>query len=208
MVGKCKFGNLCKNVHGIQCPRCLRYCLYPHDLERNEEHIEGCLGKDNHLTPPEIAQIECGLCLARVSTQDDPRFGLMTCDHAFCLRCIRKWRAQHSMHDLVSKSCPLCRQITYFVVPSSVWIVDPVEKNNLVVEYKRKCTTIHCKYFNHGSEACPFGNSCFYLHKQRDGATEKSSLRAYVDHDERIRILKEHRLSDFIDFGPRKATDK
>lgn len=200
MVGKCRYGNLCRSTHGIQCPRCCNYCLHPTDMDRNEEHIEECLGKTDVLSPIDMRQVECGLCSSKIATKEDPRFGLLNCDHAFCLSCIRTWRAQHSMHDLTTKSCPLCREITFFIVPSSTWTIDKTEKRKIIDAYKRKLGQISCKYFNSGDRVCPFGTSCFYSHRHADGSMEKLSFRSYVDKDERQQVVRETRLCDFIDF--------
>ena len=38
---------------------------------------------------------QCGICLELVVGQQPPsahKFGLLACEHAFCLRCIRSWR--------------------------------------------------------------------------------------------------------------------
>jgi Zinc finger, C3HC4 type (RING finger) len=39
--------------------------------------------------------VQCGICLEPVMGQQPPsarKFGLLECEHAFCLRCIRSWR--------------------------------------------------------------------------------------------------------------------
>lgn len=138
MVGKCRYGNLCRNIHGLQCPRCLRYCLHPHDVDKNEEHIEECLGKVECQSPSYIYDVECGICLERIALKEDPRFGLLNCDHAFCLSCIRTWRSKHTMSDFATKSCPLCRMVTYFIIPSSTWTTNPIEKQKIIDAYKKK----------------------------------------------------------------------
>ena len=124
MVGKCRFGSVCKNIHGLQCPRCLLYCLHPHDIDSNEEHLEKCLGANTGSIggTTHMAEIECGICMERVAQKEDPRFGLLDCEHAFCLGCIRQWRSKHTMSELAIRSCPLCRIVTYFIIPSSTWI--------------------------------------------------------------------------------------
>lgn len=204
MVGKCRFGGMCKNVHGLQCPRCLRYCLHPHDLAKNEEHFEECMARTANEDPSapsiRVEDIECGLCYQKIAHKEDPRFGLLNCEHAFCLNCIRHWRSQHTMHDLATKSCPLCRVVTYFIIPSNTWTVDYVEKQKIIDGYKKKLGEIHCKYYSSGDGVCPFGGSCFYAHKNRDGSIDRPVLRAYVDKNEQLKIIRETRLCDFIDF--------
>ena len=42
------------------------------------------------------SEIECGICLERVMEKSDPadrKFGLLECEHSFCLSCIRGWRS-------------------------------------------------------------------------------------------------------------------
>jgi Zinc finger, C3HC4 type (RING finger) len=43
----------------------------------------------------EALALQCGICLELVMGQQPPsarKFGLLACEHAFCLRCIRSWR--------------------------------------------------------------------------------------------------------------------
>jgi E3 ubiquitin-protein ligase makorin len=79
------------------------------------------------------SQEQCAICL------DTPKvFGLLVnCDHVFCLECIRGWRAsakRTSSSDRIdsrgnsnrlktaSKTCPVCRTYSDFVVPSIVFL--------------------------------------------------------------------------------------
>ena len=130
VVGKCRFGaSRCKHVHGLQCPRCLLFCLHPRDIARNERHLDECLVKDicGSAAPGGAdSALECGLCRQRVSERSDPRFGLLECSHAFCLACIRQWRAtqgEPARGDAPQpRSCPQCWKTTFLIVPSSRWI--------------------------------------------------------------------------------------
>ena len=39
---------------------------------------------------------ECSICLENVMGKENPserRFGLLSCDHSFCLACVRGWRS-------------------------------------------------------------------------------------------------------------------
>ena len=214
VIGRCKFGSICRNLHGLQCPRCLRYCLHPSDLDQNEDHLNTCMHKPVRECPEVAEEIECGICLEKVLSKPDPRFGILACSHPFCLSCIRSWRAKDrepSFHssssetpnprDLV-RSCPICRCITHFIIPSSVWISHPDEKEHLVSLYKRKLSQIPCKYFDYGRSICPFGSSCFYEHSLPDGTPFTGQLpiiRNAVDKEERQRCLKERNLADFVE---------
>lgn len=222
IVGKCRFGaNVCKNIHGLQCPRCLLYILDPNDIDRNEQHIDECLGKDIDPTIDSAHLLECGICLERIGEKSDPRFGLLSCPHAFCLSCIRQWRSRYylsnqnfgsnslqtlekSLGTETVRSCPLCRTVTYFIVPSSRWIRDEGEKKRVIEEYKGKLSQIDCKHYNGGFGVCPFGSSCFYAHVEVPGANANGVLRPMLrqcfNQNEERSLVRETRLSDFIDF--------
>lgn len=206
MTGKCKFGLLCRSIHGIQCPRCLKFCLHPDDLEQNEEHIQQCLEAPlaSAMETDDEKKIECGICYEPVLSKPDPRFGLLNCEHAFCIQCIRMWRSKFTMEAENLRSCPLCRTVTYFVVPSSIWIVDPEEKDAIIDAYKKKLSVIPCKHYTHGINTCPFGTSCFYSHANPDGTIDKHHLRTLMDRNEKPNVYRETRLSDFIKFSNKK----
>lgn len=207
VTGKCRFGRLCRNIHGLQCPRCLLYCLHPYDLEQNEEHIRECLEKPVKATSLADEDIECGICLERVTSKADPRFGLLNCEHAFCLSCIRLWRNPNGSHqsaglDLTAiRSCPLCRIVTYFIIPSSTFVRDGEEKARIIEAYKKKLQVIPCRHWDFGRGRCPFGASCFYSHLLPDGTAppiDGLDYRAYYDANEQVRAVREFRLSDFL----------
>ena len=205
VTGKCRYGHLCRNLHGLQCPRCLLYCLHPFDLEQNEAHIEECFSKPACQKSSAEDEIECGICLERVADKPDPRFGLLNCDHAFCLACIRQWRGATSPTATPehTRSCPLCRTVTYFIVPSSRFITDPDEKQKVIEAYKRKVQNIPCRHFDNGYGTCPFGSSCFYSHQLPDGThVPPESLipksRSYYDANEQVKVVREFRLGDFL----------
>jgi E3 ubiquitin-protein ligase makorin len=132
-----------------------------------------------------------------VGKKKDPRFGLLECEHCACLECIREWRGLESMK--MSKSCPICRTVTFFVTPSTAWPSSVQEKSRMILEYKQKLSKIDCKHYNFGDGSCPFGTSCFYKHADQHGivsATEKP--RHIISEDETATIFTGMRLSDFI----------
>lgn len=202
MTGKCRFGGFCRSVHGIQCPRCLKFCLHPDDLEQNEGHIQQCLEAPlaHSIECEEDRMIECGLCHEPVLLKADPRFGLLNCEHAFCIACIRSWRSKFSTEPNSTRSCPLCRVVTYFVVPSAAWVAEAEEKHGIIEMYKKKLSAIRCKHYASGLAACPFGTSCFYSHAGADGGPEQPALRTVVGENERVNVYRETRLSDFLVF--------
>lgn len=77
---------------------CEQYALHPYDQAAAAAHASECAANAARLAK-RLADgaIECGICLERVLSKRElsgRRFGLLPgCDHAFCLACIRSWRA-------------------------------------------------------------------------------------------------------------------
>ncbi|RUS28087.1 hypothetical protein BC938DRAFT_482342 [Jimgerdemannia flammicorona] len=146
----------------------------------------------------EAEEVECGICMEKVMQKRDAKFGLLNCEHAFCLQCIRQWRSNNTLDNQVIRSCPICRTVSHFITPSTVWITDRKEKQRVIAEYKKKLSSISCKHFNQGEGSCPFGTSCFYAHIFKDGTREEIRLRTVVGASE-THILSTVRLSDFLE---------
>jgi E3 ubiquitin-protein ligase makorin len=120
-------GQDCEYFHGDLCPCCMRACLDPRRPEyENAAHVEACVaemeaGLQQQAALEASAEVECNICLDRVLSKANPserRFGLLEgCLHAFCLSCIRNWRTAAGQAE--TRSCPLCRARSYYVVPSA-----------------------------------------------------------------------------------------
>ena len=158
------------------------------------------------------AEIECGICLERVMSKTrigERRFGLLSgCTHAFCLACIRDWRdggtardaAEHTAGKLEqARKCPVCREVSYFITPSTSWPTNEEEKNTIIEEYKRRMDRIPCRNFDGGKGHCPFGSSCHYAHVYEDGTRESIEIRKTTDSEGNLNIITGVRLSDFLD---------
>ncbi|KAK4842229.1 hypothetical protein QYF36_017963 [Acer negundo] len=178
-AGNCPRGGKCPHVHGELCPTCGKHCLHPFRPEEREEHIKTCEKKQKHLESLRRSQeIECSVCLDRVlskPTAAERKFGLLSeCDHPFCISCIRNWRNSSATSGVdvntALRTCPICRKLSYFVIPSVIWYYTPEEKMEIVDSYKGKLRSIDCKHFNFGNGNCPFGTSCFYKHMVKPGS--------------------------------------
>ncbi|KAL4561822.1 hypothetical protein LXL04_033998 [Taraxacum kok-saghyz] len=205
--GNCPRGETCPHLHGDVCPTCRKQCLHPFRPEEREEHKTGCERKHKHLEALKHSQeIECSVCLERVlskATAAERKFGLLSeCDHPFCISCIRNWRSSSptSGMDVNSalRSCPICRKLSYFVIPSVIWYASKDEKQEIVDSYKARLRSIDCRHFDFGNGTCPFGTSCFYKHAYRDGRLEEVVLRHLGAEDGQTVIAKDIRLSDFL----------
>jgi len=200
MHGTCRFGRNCRYRHelGNTCP----YCDKP--LASNNEdrlkHLSECdearaIEKERE----ESASINCGICLENVS-QSGRRFGLLpSCNHAFCLRCIREWRGSLVQRKENVRCCPVCRAESYFVVPCDRFVLNPDRKKILVQKYKDHIGKIPCIHFNRAKGVCPFGSSCFYAHLNEDGSmAQEERPRHYTNADGQVQVIRSVLLSDFL----------
>lgn len=146
-AGNCPRGEKCPHIHGDLCPTCGKHCLHPYRLEEREDHVKMCEKRQMQIEALKRSQeIECCVCLERVLAKPTPaerKFGLLSeCDHAFCVSCIRNWRSSSptSGMDVNSalRACPICRKLSYFVIPSVLWYSSKEEKKEIVDTYKSK----------------------------------------------------------------------
>lgn len=144
-------------------------------------------------------QAECGICLEQPA-QENQRFGILpACPHVFCLECIRKWRSRIDTEKWNARSCPLCRRVSYFLVPGDRLPATPARVAKLTYEYKQKLASIHCTHFARGDGECPFGSSCFYLHMLKDGTVQEPTRpRLRMTADGTLEVMKSYKLSDFL----------
>uniref|UniRef100_A0ACD5YY64 Uncharacterized protein n=1 Tax=Avena sativa TaxID=4498 RepID=A0ACD5YY64_AVESA len=188
-AGTCPYGKGCPQIHGDLCTTCGKQCLHPYRPSERGAHIKLCKRNSNRLETLKMSEeIECSVCLDRVlskHTAAEKRFGLLPeCDHAFCITCIRKWRSSSvtSAMDIDStvKACPICRKVSYYVIPSATWYSSKEEKQDIIDGYKAKLKSIDCRYFDFGRDTCPFGGRCFYKHAYTDGSLEEPAPVAVI----------------------------
>ncbi|KAK4787721.1 hypothetical protein SAY86_011554 [Trapa natans] len=206
-VGNCPRGERCPHIHGDLCPICGKNCLHPFRPQERDEHMSTCQKKKKQLEALKLSQeIECSVCLEPVlskTTAAERKFGILSeCDHPFCITCIRNWRSSSPIPGMdvnsALRACPICRKLSYFIIPSVIWYTTKEEKEEIVESYKAKLKSIDCKHFDFGNGSCPFGTSCFYKHAYRDGRMEEVVLRHLSAEDGQTVIAKHIRLSDFL----------
>eukprot|EP00898_Chlorokybus_atmophyticus_P006090 jgi/Chlat1/6482/Chrsp45S06058 len=158
-AGLCTRGEACPAIHGDECPHCHKLCLHPHRQAEREEHLAECQRQQERAVAFRRSEdVECAVCLEKVLSKANPadrKFGVLEgCEHAFCLACIRDWRAGPHVDgmdmDTVVRACPVCRQPSHFVTPSTVWVQLPEEKARLIEGYKSRLKAIDCRHFNFG----------------------------------------------------------
>lgn len=126
------------------------------------------------------AGLECIVCFDEV-VQEGKRFGILTgCSHCLCIDCARAWRARTDLPAETVRGCPVCRELSHFVVPCDRFVDHPGRKRELVEEYKASLARIPCRLFAEGEGECPFGTSCFYMHRYPDGTLQETRPPALV----------------------------
>jgi len=76
VVGKCRYGEYCRNLHGIQCPHCGKCVLHPYNADDNESHMRGC--EPRQKSGIDSKEVECAICYEKVLSKKDGRFGLLS----------------------------------------------------------------------------------------------------------------------------------
>jgi len=176
-VGECRYGECCAYIHGETCDYCGQACLHPTHLDQRRAHLAECLQEHERNMELSFAvarskEKTCGICMETVleKPKGEARFGILpSCNHCFCLPCIRKWRQAKQFEHKIIRACPECRQTSDYICPSRFWVETPEEKDRLLTDYKKNLGQKECKYFNKGTGECPFGNKCFYQHADKDG---------------------------------------
>ncbi|KAF0991378.1 hypothetical protein HZS_5316 [Henneguya salminicola] len=64
----------------------------------------------------------------------------------------------------IPSACPICRVISYYIIPSFFFPQTVKEKTVIIENYKAALKQKHCVHFNHGVSVCPFSTSCFFRH--------------------------------------------
>lgn len=200
-TGRCP-NEHCRLRHDYKlCKVCENYALHPTDTDAAWQHVEECTARHNRIEMRARSQhVECGICLERIM-ENNRKFGLLTCDHAFCLQCIRNWRSNTGGGadvDTALRTCPICRTTCYFIVPSAVWPTSVEQKEEIVAGYKSKLASIDCRFFNFGEGQCPFAQSCFYKHAYRDGTLEESRPRTVAVDEDEVKVVQPVKLCDWI----------
>lgn len=214
-AGQCHYGSSCPYLHGDMCDICRLQVLHPHDPEQRKAHEKMCmLAFESDMEKAFAAQHSqdkmCSICMEVVYEKAAPserRFGILSsCCHTYCLSCIRQWRCAKQFENKIVKSCPECRVVSEFVIPSVYWVEDQEEKNRLIEEFKSGVSKKPCKYFDQGRGTCPFGGKCFYMHAYPDGTrAEPDKPRKQLGSEGNVRFLNNVRLWDFIEEREHRA---
>ncbi|NXQ56501.1 MKRN2 ligase, partial [Anthoscopus minutus] len=208
-AGHCHFGERCLYLHGELCEICGLQVLHPFDQEQRKAHEMMCMATFEHDMERAFAiqasqDKVCSICMEVVyekPSASERRFGILSnCNHTYCLSCIRQWRCAKQFENPIIKSCPECRVISEFVIPSAYWVEEQEKKNELIEAFKQGVGKKPCKYFEQGKGTCPFGGKCLYLHAYPDGTrAEPEKPRKQLSSEGTVRFFNSVRLWDFIE---------
>ncbi|XP_031977020.1 probable E3 ubiquitin-protein ligase makorin-2 isoform X2 [Corvus moneduloides] len=208
-AGTCHFGERCLYLHGELCEICGLQVLHPFDQEQRKAHEMMCMATFEHDMERAFAfqasqDKVCSICMEVVyekPSASERRFGILSnCTHTYCLSCIRQWRCAKQFDNPIIKSCPECRVISEFVIPSVYWVEEQEKKNELIEAFKQGVGKKPCKYFEQGKGTCPFGGKCLYLHAYPDGTrAEPEKPRKQLSSEGTVRFFNSVRLWDFIE---------
>ncbi|XP_037535647.1 probable E3 ubiquitin-protein ligase makorin-2 [Nematolebias whitei] len=214
-AGRCYYEDRCPYLHGNLCEVCSLHVLHPFDAEQRRMHEKACLlAFEADMEKAFAAQFSqdkvCSICMEVVvqkASLSERRFGILSsCCHVFCLTCIRQWRGTRTFCNKIIKSCPECRVISEFVIPSAFWVEDQEEKDQLIELFKSGVSKKACKYFDQGRGSCPFGGKCLYLHAFPDGTQpEPDRPRKQLSSEGNVRFMNNVRLWDFIQEREQRA---
>ncbi|XP_075689956.1 E3 ubiquitin-protein ligase makorin-2 [Rhinoderma darwinii] len=208
-AGTCHYGESCVYIHGDVCEICSLQVLHPCDQEQRKSHEKLCMANFEHEMEKAFAfqasqDKVCSICMEVVYEKSSPserRFGILSnCCHTYCLSCIRQWRCAKQFENPVIKSCPECRVVSEFVIPSAYWVEDQCKKDELIEAFKQGMGKKACKYFDQGRGTCPFGGKCLYLHAYPDGTrADPEKPRKQLGSEGTVRFFNAVRLWDFIE---------
>uniref|UniRef100_A0A8C3X851 E3 ubiquitin-protein ligase makorin-2 n=1 Tax=Catagonus wagneri TaxID=51154 RepID=A0A8C3X851_9CETA len=208
-AGECRFGDACVYLHGEVCEICRLQVLHPFNPEQRKAHEKTCMSTFEHEMEKAFAfqasqDKVCSICMEVIlekASASERRFGILSnCNHTYCLSCIRQWRCAKQFENPIIKSCPECRVISEFVIPSVYWVEDQNKKNELIEAFKQGMGKKACKYFEQGKGTCPFGNKCLYRHAYPDGRlAEPEKPRKQLSSEGTVRFFNSVRLWDFIE---------
>ena len=135
ILGDCRFGSACKNLHEDD-----ELLITNSSLQQLVVNGTNMSNNENQ-QHPEI----CGICMGIPS---NGVYGILNnCNCTFCLSCVREWRREG---NLVTKSleqvrlCPLCRRQSHFVAPSTKPMVGD-QKDTFIPVYKERMASKPCK---------------------------------------------------------------
>ena len=76
---------------------CGKWCLHPYNESQRIVHTQQCRERAAREAVRAVsAEQECSICLEKVLEKPiaERRFGLLSCNHPFCLGCIKNWRTE------------------------------------------------------------------------------------------------------------------
>jgi E3 ubiquitin-protein ligase makorin len=179
------------------------------DPEQRKAHEKMCMLTFEHEMDKAFAfqasqDKVCSICMEVIlekASAFERSFGVLSnCSRTYCLSCIHQWQCAKQFENLIIKSCPECRVISEFVIPSVYWVENRNKRNELIEAFKRGMREKACKYFEQDKGTCPFGSKCLYHHAYPHGRlAEPEKPRKQLNSEGTVRFFNSVWLWDFIE---------
>jgi len=124
------------------------------------------------------------------------KYGLLEgCEHVVCMACVMSWRQNKQVSREARLGCPVCRVVSYIVVP---WPKPAVgdEKLAIFAQHRERCNATPCKWSTRGLP-CPAGKEYLFDHseapqvRRHDNQRFGSRLRGLLDDEDMVEALIE-----------------
>ncbi|CAE8655657.1 unnamed protein product, partial [Polarella glacialis] len=192
--GRCAYGDSCRLSHGAPLA-----AAAPRRQTPSEQLQDARRAPRSSQRSLPAHEVECMICFENVGKKKERLGMLESCDHAFCLSCIRGWRREKEQQDRQNlRLCPVCRNESFFVIPCDTLLLDSDEKRSAIEQYKKEMCRIPCKMFDYGRGNCPFGSSCFYAHLNPDGTRHCPAPLKWMAGAEGSEVKGSVKLCDFF----------
>lgn len=167
-----------------------------------------CVARESCILPLIYLSLSTTIILTRPPTpricfERPQMYGLLECQHVFCLNCIKLWRSAKDKTDeqkdlSAFAGCPTCRHKTAVVIPSTIYFGNGTEKDNITRSYKESRARIECRHFQDNLPRlfCPFGTDCLYKHTDPDTGLAHVFEHSHMDTLEQSRRRRHRRAAE------------
>ncbi|RLN72073.1 hypothetical protein BBJ28_00012435 [Nothophytophthora sp. Chile5] len=164
--GNCKYGDYCRLRHNAASP----------STTLGGRPYVAAAGRASTAFPPPNSstgtsngaenqqEFTCGICFEDI-VESGKHFGLLSESPAVSTD-------SKDLEVEVIRACPACRLPSNYIVPSLTFCTGDA-KRQVVAAYKGHLALRECKYFNGHLGSCPFGQHCFYAHRDSEGQDVK-----------------------------------
>ncbi len=153
----CRFGKNCMFLHTLDAEIIKQTpCKFMTNCHKPNCMFGHTVIEDN------INDNTCQICLSDIY-KTNKRFGLLlSCEHKFCVECIRKHRSYPTRNERERMACPTCRTHSKNYFASKVFLSGKTKEKEYD-EFLIRCSKKKCRYITAGI-VCPNSYNCHFKH--------------------------------------------